>query len=1185
MIRNLAKPDYEYALPALQLSEEAFRPHIPMGEAWKALFSLFAEDGRVVAGAVTSNNRRIILASDDFAGTRPEILFGIDTKGLRVDEKVTGEIRVRSNLGEAILSVEAVVVEAPDEDFDPEIRALEDFEQLCRRNLREGFRLFTHPAFPHILNGKNVIYQPLYRALSRNPVSYQHMEEFLIASGKKEPILLSLDKQQKAVYQLDASQKDTLYIYKNNWGYLHAEVLVEGDFLEVARNEITTDDFIGDICGLEYVVHREHIGQGRVYGRIILKTVHQELIYEIEASAKEGTQIQPRTVRSRRIAWLMRDYLKLRLHELDYRTWQDSSAMTVGEMLEEDEHDAWAILYSAYLRYTQDNNAKAMEILWPLKEGAVALDTREKKALYLWLAKKTGLLPYEQRDLRPLLQQYLERRPSSYLLLYLLQQEDEGPIVPAQRLQELEQCFRAGCTSPFLYLDAWEMLQKEEALLRELSPFLTQVLCFGQRHGKMTSGLLHRAAALSAGQKTYSKAIFRVLSRGYQTHPEEEILEAICQMLVKGDPMRKECFPWYALAVERDIRMTRLFEYYMETYDRPAEEVIPADIRMYFATNDTLGESKKALLYASVVLHKEEAPTGYVNYAKNMRSFAYTSLQKGKINKNYAILYQHFFGNPETPEIAALLTKVLFVQRVTVTQKKIRQVIVCHNALKNETLYPCRDGVSYPQIYSEDACLLFEDDQHRRFATTLSCLREPMFATREIARACMQQGVEDPGLLLFLCKEKAFQMDVNSRSFDDYRMAERNPAFTDAYRQIVRRKLLEYALAHSEQTVTELLTPEKIGDYADADRAATAQVLIRDERYDEAFAVISEYGFEQIPLPLLTQLAEHMIEEKDGALDEELLFLCAHLFEHDVQNEEVLQYLQEYQEAPLSELGHLWEKVYGAGLDPLPIEERILRDAVQTRQLPEHMGEILADFMERDGDPEVTACFLTYLAGQYFLGGRRIDEAMIARMEDGLRSGLLIEDICKLAVLKYDAGRAQLSEEQYALAYRLLQEEEQKGYRFAFYKDLPPAMTEGIQIEDKLILEEQFTPDSRVILRYRLHEDGVTDAEWTNEPMPQIYPGIFHKEFPLFADDRLTYEVRVMTKGVVQSSEERTVTIPAPRTDYTRYALLNRMRETAVRGEMDALAEQERQYLRQQLLTEQFLTPERDREVGRRPEV
>ena len=40
-------------------------------------------------------------------------------------------------------------------------------------------------------------------------------------------------------------------------------------------------------------------------------------------------------------------------------------------------------------------------------------------------------------------------------------------------------------------------------------------------------------------------------------------LEAICKLVMKGRPVRKEYFPWYAKAVERNIRITRLYEYYL----------------------------------------------------------------------------------------------------------------------------------------------------------------------------------------------------------------------------------------------------------------------------------------------------------------------------------------------------------------------------------------------------------------------------------------------------------------------------------------------------------------------------------------------------------------------------------------------------------------------------------------------
>ena len=1156
-------PYFVYDLPKLQISEAEFTPRIPEGTPWKSSFTLCAEDGSEIAGRIVSDNRRIIPAADSFRGTRCEIVFGIDTKGLRPDEAVEGRIGILSSLSEYAVSVHAVITEAPDEDFDPSVRALEDFEKLCRRDMREGFRLFTHPAFPHILNGKNVVYLPLYKGLSRNPVTYQHLEEFLIASGKKRPVGLSLDKQNKAVYQLKESQKDILYIYKDNWGYVHIEVETEGDFLEVERRNITTDDFIGSICGLEYTVRRDKIGNGRAHGRIRLKTVHQELVYEIEASADEEKTVSKHMVRDRRTSWLMRDYLKLQLHEMDYRTWQDTSALTVGEMQKEDPSDVRAILYAAFLHYSNDDNSGTMETLWPVKEGRIRTETDEQRALYLWMAKRINLLPAEDRNILPELRYFYEKNPSSWAILYLIQQESEKKqIPPAARLQQMEECFDAGCNSPFLYLSAWELLSGEEALLRELTPFMAQVLCFGQKQGRMTHGLMRRAAFLATSLKQYSSPVFRLLSEGYRKWPDDEILEAVCQVLINGEPMKKECFPWYDLAIKRDLRITRLYEFYMETYDAPAEETIPQPVRMYFTTAHTLGDKKRALLYASVILHREEDETGYTNFARNMRVFAMESLRNGRIDKNYAVLYQHFFARPETREIAELMVRVLFAQRVTVSDKRIRRVIVCHNALKKEASYACKEGISYPLIYSEDACLFFEDNRQRRFAATVTCTKEPLFRIREIAQACIRQAVDDAGLELFLCREKAFQMDVNSRSVEDYMMAERNSAFTDNYRRIIRRKLMEYELAHPErEAVSGQITEDRIEVYAEADRAAVAQLLFRDGRYRDAFRVVSDYGYEYISPEILLRLATHIIQEHQGEFDEELMYLASYVFHKGRENETVLEYLQDHYEGTMAELCSLRTHLKNAGLDASALEEKILTQAVATWQFPDQEAEILRSQMDLKEDPAAVYTYLTYASGQYFLNGRKTDAGVFRCLQEALRQNRLEDDICSLAMLKFFAERGEFTDEEKETARNLLETLNGRGYRFAFYGQLPEEITQGCQIEGRTFIEEQLRPDTRVIIHYQIRRKGKETDEWTSESVPQMYNGIFNKEFTLFYGDVLTYYLRIMKNGAIQTTDKRTVS-PEERSFYgkNRYALLNRMLKAQARGDEKMLGDLAEQY-------------------------
>ena len=111
---------------------------------------------------------------------------------------------------------------------------------------------------------------------------------------------------------------------------------------------------------------------------------------------------------------------------------------------------------------------------------------------------------------------YYRKNPGSYLLLKLCHQEENGEIVnSADRMQEYEDCFNAGCMSPFLYLDAWNLLAREESLLRRLSPFMIQVLNFGLKHDFITEGLLQRTAFLSDNEKNFNRPVYRILSIGY----------------------------------------------------------------------------------------------------------------------------------------------------------------------------------------------------------------------------------------------------------------------------------------------------------------------------------------------------------------------------------------------------------------------------------------------------------------------------------------------------------------------------------------------------------------------------------------------------------------------------------------------------------------------------------------------
>ena len=281
---------------------------------------------------------------------------------------------------------------------------------------REAFRLFTSEHFQKILSGKNFVYTALYKGMSHNPVTYQHMEEFLIAAKEKEPIVLSLDKEKKGSYQIGHSLKDTLYIYKSTWGYVRMEIEAVGDFLEIEKKVVTTDDFIGRVYGLEYVIRKDKLGDGKRYGKIIIRNVHQTLEFEIEASIDQGERLLPKGLKKRKMVELAQDYIALRLHQMDYRMWFERTTASLDELTK-------AECMDSLLLFTNHMFMKVMKMfrkLWSccgVLSREIPLTTLREEGIYRYLAKKVDLLAAEKRNILPKIKAYVQQQPDDYFFV------------------------------------------------------------------------------------------------------------------------------------------------------------------------------------------------------------------------------------------------------------------------------------------------------------------------------------------------------------------------------------------------------------------------------------------------------------------------------------------------------------------------------------------------------------------------------------------------------------------------------------------------------------------------------------------------------------------------------------------------------------------------------------------------
>ena len=153
------------------------------------------------------------------------------------------------------------------------VQSTDDFRKLAVKDYSEAARLFRSRDFYAILKYENERIFYLYDNMRKWSLEEQAMEEFLVGIKQKECIFLTLPGEGMLFEDILESTKGVVTLMKNTWGYVPIHIETEGRFLKVSRQEISTEDFVGNNYEVEYFVRPEFLHVGRNYG-VILSRLH-----------------------------------------------------------------------------------------------------------------------------------------------------------------------------------------------------------------------------------------------------------------------------------------------------------------------------------------------------------------------------------------------------------------------------------------------------------------------------------------------------------------------------------------------------------------------------------------------------------------------------------------------------------------------------------------------------------------------------------------------------------------------------------------------------------------------------------------------------------------------------------------------------------------------------------------------
>lgn len=1179
-IEYLLSGTFEYENPALLFSQEKISVTLKAGETMRGELYFGTENNERIRGYITSSSRRMVAGISKFSGTTICLPYGVDATGMNPGESLSGWLCFTTNIGEYKLPFQIETEKEQIRSYAGEVLNMESFLQIAQKDFREAYRLFKDKSFPMIIEQAGQKEKALYAGLSVQPVTYQHLEEFLIGMDAKEPVSISLKQSGGEFYEFRETTQESFDIHRNGWGHLRLDIEARGDFLEVERHVATDEDFIGSSYRVEYVIHKEKLGDGNQFGQIVIRSPYQELIYPVLVSKGLKPSVNISAIEKHHRAAMFRDYLQYRCGNMDFKTWAGSAHFELNQLREAGCDYPEYQMAEAYLLHKEDNNGAAIEILKKYQDKSYSSDDLEFAGVYLYLCSLTGIYRDSVQALRKIQNFYMQKEDSMILLWVQLQMDGAFRHAPSKAVFMMEEQFDKGCRSPLLYLEAWNYVSADMSLLHRISRFWVQVFLYAGKNGLLTEELVMRFAYLAGYEKSFNRSFYRALEIGYEAFPTDDTLEAICRYIMIENPRRPEYFRWFSLAVEHGLRLTRLYEYYVETMDTTYQRELPKTLLMYFTYNDnTLGDARKAFLYANVVAYKEKETGVYESYRKNMKAFAKRKMAEGRINENYAALYQEFCMDPSDGKEAQAAAKLMFTCRLYCDDKKIRQVIVRHNQMAREEIYPCVQGVAYPRIYTEDAVILFQDDKQRRYASTVDYNVTRMMDERELLPKVLEKGVTEPGILLHYCEN----IPLERENLEIFQQLVRSEAYTEAYRDFVRKKILDYYAEHVQgENLDDYLAQMDFREYAAVDRKTLLEILISRRMFVQAMGLIEEFGYEGVDWGSLLKLTSRMILKSDMAEDDELLALAGEVYRSGKYDEVILHYLIQYRFGPVDDLFAIWKSAQGFEMDTYELEEKILSLLMFTSDYRKEGETILQSYVKQAGKERIIGAYLTQVSYGVFVKEYPMSSFIRECLEHAYERKWPVNQVCRMALLKV-LSKEKLQDEKYmGIERELLKECAKNGRVFAFYRRLAPELLSPYQLDDKTYVEYHTNPEAKVTLFYTLDTSSGSGKDYKSEPVKNVYEGIFARAFTLFYGETLRYYFRVEIKGKVHKTSERVITMNRVEgTPMSKYQLLNQMLSARKLDKTQEVVKRMKQYLRQEQYVKEMFTIEKETEDER----
>lgn len=1144
-IGQIAAGRFNGTKPILAFSEETIDLSVIEGRSEAGSFVIESTNQIKICGIVYSTNPRMECLNPHFEGEKVRIRYQFNSKGLTEGDACEGKFVIVCNQIEYSLSFCARITRLYAEASTGAVKSLDDFTRLAASNWDEAYHLFYNRNFLNTIPYDNVYERLTYEGFACARPSGQNMEEFLIGVNKKQPVSISVDKSEEIFMASKEPQGGCFTITKDNWGYTEIRLRTDCEFIKLSKPVLTLDDFIGKTYLYEYIIDASAMHAGRNFGRIYIDGVYQSFTIDITAGVRDDdgsiSDIAVTKDIKECMVGIMELYTSFRLKRIVTGVWANETISILNHLhaLVPDEHMYELMKAQAFIINRQRQEAK-----WILDDFKHS--NPDKKApiwgYYLYLMTLLEREPSYIDNMTHEVELIFYENPDSVLLFWvLLFLRDQYFDDSAGKLKDIKYWVLRGCSSPYLYIEAYYLISQDPYLIKELSVFELRILSWAVKKKALTkdlAGAIFEAVDLAGG---FDNRVYELLTAAYEICPEAEYVGIICSYLIKGHK-NDTCFhKWFELGIENKLRLTGLYESYLLTMDDRQISPVPKIIQMYFSFDNKLPYRKLAVLYNNIIAARETEPEVYHKYRKAMGRFAMDQAQLRHIDDNLAVLYEDMlelgFINEE---LSAAFSDIIYTHKLIVFDKRIVRAIIYQNEMKEPQIVPVTDQCAYFELFSNDYVILFEDSRGYRYVKSISYRLQRLMDAEKYLDKCISLSPDRPQYIVSHFKHVRDYSDFTKDDLKLFKPVFYSESFSDSYKAVMGYRILKYCQLHDyEDYVRPFLQSINFDTLQKDARKYLIDMLVSNRLYEKAYDMAMEYGIDMLAAASKVVLCENALKVQHVD-DDFMVQLAISAFKTGKYSDLVLKYLCENYTGPTDELINLWHAADKFSISSMKLDERILEQGIYTQIEPEKISDIFMEYYKRAGNEKLILAYISLVAHGYLHSGGCKADFIFDIIEKRFIGNRTLNDACQLALLKHFAEKTDITQAELEIEDTLLKYYIYNNMYFDFFARLDYRLLEKYFLYDKAFLQYESTPGTHVVLHYSRDEDG---EEFNSEDMVEMYDGIYVKTFVIFFGELIRYYITEEHDNSIEVKESNRLTcnnIPGDN-DHSRYNLINEM--------------------------------------------